>query len=127
MEHPAFTCPREDPILPTTSRSALFSRTPLAHQRAGREPTRLGSSSDPRLHSKHGLTSLALSLPLGWCSQVQLLVRAYQVRGHHTADLDPLGILNADLSADVPSELELAHYGWTEADLDKEVSRSRPC
>ncbi|CAE6460790.1 unnamed protein product [Rhizoctonia solani] len=30
--------------------------------------------------------------------KVQLLVRAYQVRGHHVADLDPLGVLDADLN-----------------------------
>ena len=29
---------------------------------------------------------------------MQLLVRAYQVRGHHVADLDPLGILDPDVS-----------------------------
>ncbi|QRV77777.1 2-oxoglutarate dehydrogenase E1 component [Ceratobasidium sp. AG-Ba] len=50
---------------------------------------------------------------------VQLLVRAYQVRGHHVADLDPLGVLDADLNNIVPAELELAHYGWSERDLDK--------
>lgn len=53
--------------------------------------------------------------------KVQLLVRAYQVRGHHTATLDPLGIMEADLSDVRPAELELDHYGWTEKDLDKEV------
>ncbi|CAE6533611.1 unnamed protein product [Rhizoctonia solani] len=51
--------------------------------------------------------------------KVQLLVRAYQVRGHHVADLDPLGVLDADLGNIVPAELELSHYGWTERDLDK--------
>ena len=54
--------------------------------------------------------------------QVQLLVRAYQVRGHHKAKLDPLGILHADLSSQTPVELTLEHYGWTEKDLDKEIS-----
>jgi len=54
--------------------------------------------------------------------KVQLLVRAYQVRGHHKAKLDPLGILHADLSSQTPVELTLEHYGWTEKDLDKEIS-----
>lgn len=54
--------------------------------------------------------------------QVQLLVRAYQVRGHHKAKLDPLGIIAADLEPTPPAELELAHYGWTEKDLDKEIA-----
>lgn len=54
--------------------------------------------------------------------QVQLLIRAYQVRGHHKANLDPLGIMEADLNPKVPEELKMSHYGWTEADLDKEIA-----
>ena len=53
---------------------------------------------------------------------MQLLVRAYQVRGHHKAKLDPLGILDADLSSTTPVELTLEHYGWTEKDLDRGIS-----
>jgi len=54
--------------------------------------------------------------------KVQLLVRAYQVRGHHIAKLDPLGILNADLDSSIPKELDPKHYGFTEKDLDREFS-----
>ena len=53
---------------------------------------------------------------------MQLLVRAYQVRGHHVAELDPLGILDADLADVRPPELELSHYGFTERDLEKEIT-----
>ena len=56
------------------------------------------------------------------CAQVQLLVRAYQVRGHHKARLDPLGILDADLDSKIPVELTLDHYGWTEKDLERDFS-----
>lgn len=48
--------------------------------------------------------------------KVQLLIRAYQFRGHELADLDPLKINNLSK----PVELELSTYGFTEADLDRE-------
>lgn len=48
---------------------------------------------------------------------MQLLVRAYQVRGHAIANLDPLGINSPEKT---PSELTIEHYGWTEKDLDQE-------
>ncbi|CAG8631448.1 8003_t:CDS:2 [Acaulospora morrowiae] len=54
--------------------------------------------------------------------KVQLLVRAYQIRGHRIANLDPLGILNADLDSSIPKELDPGHYGFTERDLDREFS-----
>ncbi|XP_014386038.1 PREDICTED: 2-oxoglutarate dehydrogenase, mitochondrial isoform X1 [Myotis brandtii] len=70
---------------------------------------------------------------------VQSLIRAYQIRGHHVAQLDPLGILDADLDSSVPADivsstdkLGLAgfqerlrvltvggFYGLDESDLDK--------
>jgi 2-oxoglutarate dehydrogenase E1 component len=56
--------------------------------------------------------------------KVQLLVRAYQARGHHKAKIDPLGI-RGDAEAfgyHRPKELELDHYGFTEKDLDQEFS-----
>ncbi|ORY33742.1 Thiamin diphosphate-binding protein [Naematelia encephala] len=56
--------------------------------------------------------------------KVQLLVRAYQVRGHHMANLDPLHISDADLDSRIPPELKLDYYGWTEEDLKKEFDIS---
>ncbi|CRG84804.1 2-oxoglutarate dehydrogenase E1 component [Talaromyces islandicus] len=56
--------------------------------------------------------------------KVQLLVRAYQARGHHKAKIDPLGI-RGDAEAfgyHRPKELELDHYGFTEKDLDQEFT-----
>ncbi|XP_059819795.1 2-oxoglutarate dehydrogenase complex component E1 isoform X1 [Hypanus sabinus] len=70
---------------------------------------------------------------------VQSLIRAYQIRGHHVAQLDPLGILDADLESSVPANLATssngldiavckerlkkltvgAFYGLDESDLDK--------
>lgn len=49
---------------------------------------------------------------------VQALIRAYQVRGHHIADLDPL-MLESLRYEFVPPELLLTNYGLSEADLDR--------
>ncbi|KAG0262061.1 2-oxoglutarate dehydrogenase E1 component [Actinomortierella ambigua] len=54
--------------------------------------------------------------------KVQLLVRAYQVRGHHVALLDPLGLNKADLTPISPRELDITHYGFSEKDLDRTFS-----
>lgn len=56
--------------------------------------------------------------------KVQLLVRAYQARGHHKAKTDPLGIRGEAeaFGYHKPKELELDHYQFTEKDLDKEYS-----
>ncbi|KMU76450.1 2-oxoglutarate dehydrogenase E1 component [Coccidioides immitis RMSCC 3703] len=56
--------------------------------------------------------------------KVQLLVRAYQARGHHKAKIDPLGIRGEaeSFGYSKPKELELEHYGFTEADLDQEFA-----
>uniref|UniRef100_A0A8C1RH33 2-oxoglutarate dehydrogenase complex component E1 n=1 Tax=Cyprinus carpio TaxID=7962 RepID=A0A8C1RH33_CYPCA len=55
---------------------------------------------------------------------VQSLIRAYQIRGHHVAQLDPLGIMDADLDSCVPTDIitssdKLGFYGLEESDLDK--------
>ena len=55
--------------------------------------------------------------------KLQLLVRAYQVRGHLKAKIDPLGIMDQkDLAEEknIP-ELDPAYYGWTEEDMNKEM------
>jgi 2-oxoglutarate dehydrogenase E1 component len=56
--------------------------------------------------------------------KVQLLVRAYQARGHHKAKTDPLGIRGEAeaFGFHKPKELALEHYQFTEQDLDKEFS-----
>uniref|UniRef100_A0A8C2KS02 2-oxoglutarate dehydrogenase complex component E1 n=1 Tax=Cyprinus carpio TaxID=7962 RepID=A0A8C2KS02_CYPCA len=55
---------------------------------------------------------------------VQSLIRAYQIRGHHVAQLDPLGIMDADLDSCIPNDIitssdKLGFYGLDESDLDK--------
>ena len=49
--------------------------------------------------------------------KVDQLVRAYRVRGHRTAHLDPLG-----LSHETHPELEVGHYDLTDRDLDQDFS-----
>lgn len=52
--------------------------------------------------------------------KVVQLVRAFQHRGHNIANLDPLGVYDADLDGSIPTELDLANYGWTDADMERE-------
>uniref|UniRef100_A0A069DY23 2-oxoglutarate dehydrogenase complex component E1 n=1 Tax=Panstrongylus megistus TaxID=65343 RepID=A0A069DY23_9HEMI len=43
---------------------------------------------------------------------VQAIIRSYQIRGHHIAKLDPLGISSADLDERTPPELLYSHYSF---------------
>jgi 2-oxoglutarate dehydrogenase E1 component len=54
--------------------------------------------------------------------KVQLLVRAYQARGHHKAKIDPLNIRGEAeaFGYSRPRELELSHYNFTEKDMSQE-------
>lgn len=55
--------------------------------------------------------------------KVQLMVRAFQVRGHQISKLDPLGIAYGDdAKKTAPKELLPEYYGFTEADMDKEIT-----
>jgi len=47
----------------------------------------------------------------------QMLIRAYRVRGHMIADLDPLGLSHRESHP----ELDVTRYGFTDADYDKEI------
>ncbi|KIJ67496.1 hypothetical protein HYDPIDRAFT_108286 [Hydnomerulius pinastri MD-312] len=111
---------RQDPKSVHDSWNAYF----LAMERA--PPRTKPSQSSPSLVATPTDGAPALygngNTELGDHLKVQLLVRAYQVRGHHLADLDPLGILDVDLADVHPPELELSHFGFSERDLDKQIA-----
>eukprot|EP01100_Stratorugosa_tubuloviscum_P011885 TRINITY_DN540_c2_g1_i1.p1 TRINITY_DN540_c2_g1~~TRINITY_DN540_c2_g1_i1.p1 ORF type:complete len:1033 (+),score=522.37 TRINITY_DN540_c2_g1_i1:49-3147(+) len=48
------------------------------------------------------------------------LIRAYQIRGHMLADLDPLGLTKITR----PQDLQIGYYGWNENDLNREITVS---
>jgi 2-oxoglutarate dehydrogenase E1 component len=49
--------------------------------------------------------------------RAMMLIRTYRVRGHLAADLDPLGLAQRDLPADLTPE----YHGFTAADLDRPI------
>jgi 2-oxoglutarate dehydrogenase E1 component len=49
--------------------------------------------------------------------RVDQLIRAYRICGHMIAQIDPLGLPRPN-----PVELDPAHYGFTEADMDRRFS-----
>lgn len=54
--------------------------------------------------------------------KVQLMSRAYQVRGHHLASLDPLNIHTFLKSRVSAKELDPKYYGFTDADMDRKFN-----
>jgi 2-oxoglutarate dehydrogenase E1 component len=90
------------------------------------EPTALGELRGPPWAKPHAaLTNGAATVPdataLRQATSDSIralqLIRAYRVRGHLEADLDPLGL---DKRGPYP-ELDYHSYGFSEADLDREI------
>ncbi|XP_011066669.1 PREDICTED: 2-oxoglutarate dehydrogenase, mitochondrial isoform X4 [Acromyrmex echinatior] len=89
----------------------------------------------PSLAPSYNQVPLGALLPLGGGTQlgqapvnekiiddhlaVQAIIRSYQIRGHHIAKLDPLGINSADLDDRHPQELLYTHYSFEESDMDR--------
>ncbi len=94
----------------------------LGNGQAG--PPRLGPSfrpssvfNPPGRSEAHGAASVReLEMAL-LQDRVDQLIRAYRVRGHMMANIDPLGMPRPHLP-----ELDPEHYGFTEADLDRPFS-----
>jgi 2-oxoglutarate dehydrogenase E1 component len=51
---------------------------------------------------------------------ISYLIRAYQVRGHEIANLDPLELHS--FRVETPPELDYKHHGFTENDLDRPLN-----
>ena len=95
--------------------SRAFTPPPNLVPQVGGVPT-LEPSGGPGMSMGQG-TDVGLHL------KVQLLVRAYQARGHHKAKIDPLGIRHeGEGTYSKPKELELSHYNFTEKDMDQEIT-----
>ncbi|KAL1511870.1 hypothetical protein AB1Y20_005154 [Prymnesium parvum] len=99
----------------------------FARMDAGAKP---GQSFIPPPNINAGATLKASAVPSGAVEmsnqpdqvRVMQLIQAYQVRGHNVANLDPLGLYDADLDGGTPPDLLIENYGFTEADLDKEFA-----
>ncbi|KAL6422029.1 hypothetical protein ACFW04_010845 [Cataglyphis niger] len=95
----------------------------------------LAYQAPPCLAPSHNQVPLGALLPLSGGTQlgqapvnekiiddhlaVQAIIRSYQIRGHHIAKLDPLGINSADLDDRHPQELLYTHYSFEESDMDR--------
>ncbi len=80
----------------------------------------LGTSLQPRsiFHAKGSVADGRSLASARLQDRVSLLIRAYRVRGHLAAKLDPLGFVEHEQHP----ELELDAHGLSEADLDREFS-----
>jgi 2-oxoglutarate dehydrogenase E1 component len=86
-------------------------------------PTQLGPSFQPRSvfnpgGDSGGVNAAAREIETALLQdRVDQLVRAYRVRGHMVANIDPLGMPRPHLP-----ELDPEYYGFTEADMDRPFS-----
>ena len=95
----------------------------MANGNGSASPARLGPSFRP--HSifnpggdRNDAGSAALEIETALLQdRVDQLVRAYRVRGHMVANIDPLGMPRPHLP-----ELDPEYYGFTEADMDRPFS-----
>ncbi|KAL6619786.1 hypothetical protein ACP70R_034925 [Stipagrostis hirtigluma subsp. patula] len=108
---PLFRLPDGDVVLDRTSR--VFIHLDELRRAWEADPSSVDESWDSFWRS---CTGAAQAVRIQESMQLLLLVRDYQVHGHAMAKLDPLGL-------DVPSDegLGLGLYGFTEADLDREL------
>ncbi len=90
----------------------------------GLDPTRMEPAPKPAKGSKGAAPAKAapadgavVAQAASDSIQAMMLIRTYRVRGHLLADLDPLGMHQSEVSAD----LDPAYHGFTEADMDRPI------
>lgn len=110
---------KKDPLLVHASWNAYFSNLDAGQpaSKAFMAPPTIMSSQSAGFVPQSGQNPEEVVAHL----KAQLLVRAYQVRGHQRANIDPLGLSFGD-TGPIPRELTLEHYGFTEKDLDRQIS-----
>jgi 2-oxoglutarate dehydrogenase E1 component len=114
-------------IGPSFRPASLFSPPRMAGTRAATPPVIGPPSSPPTIAPAPAHAAATPSSALGAAAEqwhmaelqdrVDQLIRAYRVRGHLVAQIDPLGFPRPELP-----ELDPAFYGFTEADLNREFS-----
>lgn len=79
--------------------------------------TRLTNGKGSSTYNRKSFESEAVEKATLESIQAIMLIRAYRIRGHLLADLDPLK-LNTDY---LHAELDPEHYGFLESDMDKPI------
>ncbi len=85
-------------------------------------PPRAARAAAPRIPAHRPVSSAPATTGDPWHiavlqDRLDQLVRAYRVRGHLVAEIDPLGLPRPELP-----ELDPEFYGFTESDMDREFS-----
>ena len=76
----------------------VAEKAKAAAQAAGADPDAIGRAADDSIRA-------------------MMLIRTYRVRGHLAANLDPLGLHQRE----IPADLTPAYHGFTDADLDRKI------
>ena len=85
---------------------------------AALDPTRMGVEVKAAAEARgEPLSGAEIEKAAADSIRAMMLIRTYRVRGHLASDLDPLGLSQRELPADLTPE----YHGFAEADLDREV------
>ncbi|HEX3870699.1 MAG TPA: 2-oxoglutarate dehydrogenase E1 component [Pirellulales bacterium] len=99
----------EGGIGPSFRPSSIFNPPPVEESNGHTNGVALHDADDIGTHKALSVANLQ--------DRVDQLIRAYRVRGHMIANLDPLG-----RPRPIPPELQLEFYGLTDADLERAFS-----